>query len=389
MGESMAVLFVEDDSQSLDQFRQILPDSIANFDITWEFCQSFDKALVTLAQRRFDVVATDVYLDPPDHDDKSGLGHEQARGLEIVKAIRLVRFCPIVVFTDGPTPDDILETAFIRVVDKTQTEDLIQSITQVLNTGIPAIAKALHDEIDKEAGSYLWNFLESTWDRLKEAGLSERAILGRIIRRRAALQLGRLNPATTTPTELEEIEGAEAYIYPRISGETVRLGEILRDRASGEFSIVVTPHCHLVAQPEEPEARAEYVLTVRAVPVAAVLNRHYGDRDPWAGSDTEKRDKLRRRTQSPVGYIRGAAGGRYFFLPRFLEIPHLYCDFQQVSTFELPKLVEDHDRLAVLDAPFAEDLQASFGRFYSAVGTPNLNIEGLMDLIEPGGASST
>jgi hypothetical protein len=85
-----------------------------------------------------------------------------------------------------------------------------------------------------------------------------------------------------------------------------------------------------------------------------------------------KREKtLGAWTRSP---IRDSAArrpeDRYWYLPAFLEIPHLYCDFLQVDSIPYGELVNEFESIAVLAPPFAESLQACWTAFDAAVGLP-------------------
>ena len=68
----------------------------------------------------------------------------------------------------------------------------------------------------------------------------------------------------------------------------------------------------------------------------------------------------------------GRPEGRYWYLPHFLEIPHLYCDFLQVESIPYRQMEEEYEELAVLSPPFAESLQACYGAFHGSVGIPNV-----------------
>ena len=103
------------------------------------------------------------------------------------------------------------------------------------------------------------------------------------------------------------------------------------------------------------------------------------ERIPLKGrTDAEKADDLRRRIQSPAGF--GRPAGRYWFLPGFLSMPHLYVDLLQLESLDIKSALEDWDTFAVLDIPFAEALQSSFVRFYSAVGLPMLDPSRFADI---------
>ena len=77
-------------------------------------------------------------------------------------------------------------------------EDIVGKMEELIATGIPEIARKLHDELDCAAGSYLWGFLEDNWGALQD-NLSAPDILERLVRRRASIQIGRLDPGCLSP----------------------------------------------------------------------------------------------------------------------------------------------------------------------------------------------
>jgi|AMFO01.1.fsa_nt_gi Response regulator of citrate/malate metabolism len=382
---TLHVLLVEDEEASLQQLLQILPDSIPGYRLECDPCDKFEKALKRVELQRYDLIVTDIYRDRPEKGDK-GKHPEDAKAMDIVNAIRKTRFCPIVVFSSASPPESLTFGPFIKYADKGDPtgKDIVNKLKEILSTGIPYIAKKLHDELDRASGSYLWDFLEENWDRLRENGLAESSVLERLVRRRAAMQIGRLDPVADDPAEVETVEGVEYYIHPPVSDE-LRLGEILRHKADGSFRVVLTPHCHLAIQPGDSRPRADRILTIRAFPAKDVIAQVYtgpdgNRRNPWRGNEEQKIDKLRRRIQIPAEL--GKPAGRYCFLPEFLDIPDLYCDFVDIESVPYETILSDFDRLAVLDTPFAEALQSAFTRFYSAVGIPSLNLERMKRLIE-------
>lgn len=60
----------------------------------------------------------------------------------------------------------------------------------------------------------------------------------------------------------------------------------------------------------------------------------------------------------------------------------MYCDLLQVESIPFLDAAAMYERVAVLDTPFSEALQSCFTRFYSNVGVPNLNIEGVVHLTD-------
>lgn len=121
--------------------------------------------------------------------------------------------------------------------------------------------------------------------------------------------------------------------------------------------------------PVPKAVRAEHVVTVRTVPAKNLISKHPIE----AKSDQKKDEAIRRYINSPAEI--GAPAGRYWFLPGFLAIPDLYCDFLQLESIPLAMIKAEHNRIATLDSPFSEALQACYLKFYTAVGLPTLQPE--------------
>ena len=370
--QNLSVLLVEDDEENLDLMMKSLPKTVSGYTIEWERCSDFDEAVHRIGLRRYDLVVTDIYRDREGHEKEIV---EDEKALDILGSIRKTRFCPVVVFTDGSFPQSFETGPFIKFADKSKgNDDIVSKIEELIATDIPKIARKLHDELDLVAGSYLWEFLESKWDDLKK-DLSAPDTLERLVRRRASIQIGRLDLGVSPPTEVENVEGVEFYIYPPISGEEIRLGQILKHKNEKEYRVVLTPHCHLTVQKGETEPKTEYVLVARTVLAQDILKQY-----PPEGKDNDRKLRnLARKTQSPADL--GQPNGRYWFLPRFLNMQDLYCDFLQIESLSFDTIKSEYDRFAVLDTPFAEALQSCFNRFYSAVGLPNLQIDKFQRLI--------
>ena len=186
-------------------------------------------------------------------------------------------FCPVVAFTDGSAPKTFNESPFIKIADKSKgNDDIISKIEEVLKTEIPKIARLLHDELDRTGGSYLWEFLEMHWNQLNKGDNFTPPVLERLFRKRAAIQLGRLNPSSEAIREIENIEGIEFYICPPLSGEELRLGEIIQHKGDHTFRIILTPHCYLTVQKDGDRPKADHLLTLKTIPAKVILEKEIG-----------------------------------------------------------------------------------------------------------------
>ena len=374
-GGSLSVLLVEDDEENLDLLMKTLPETVSGFTIDWESCGDFEEAVRRVGLRRYDLIVTDIYRDGRDQEKEIV---EDEKALDILESIRNTRFCPVVAFTDGSVPKSFKEGPFVKFADKSRgNDDILNKMKELIDTGIPETARKLHDELDRAAGSYLWGFLEDNWDDLQD-GFPAPDILERLVRRRASIQIGRLVPGASLPTEVERVDGMEFYIYPPVSGAEIRLGQILQHKNEEDYRVVLTPHCHLTVQQGQTKPRAEFVLVAGTVPARDILEQY----PPEGGSVDKKLRNLARKTQSPADL--GQPNGRYWFLPNFLNMPDLYCDLLQIESLSFDTIESQFVRFAVLDTPFAEALQNCFTRFYSAVGLPGLEIDKYRHLILDG-----
>ncbi len=365
---NLQVLLVEDEPSDLEAYKRDLPAAFAAsaVQVTIHPAASFEEAmrLISDPSRRFDLILSDTFRGAHARGD--------AAVIEMVEQYRRGRFCPLVVFSASPQPAALELGAFVLWADKAPRGGIEDAIGRMLRTGIPQQARLLHDQLDSLAGSYLWEFLEEKWDALQAGGHAAPESLGRLIRRRAALQLAEIAVSEDGAQHVSEVHGLEFYVYPPITDTHFSLGEVVRHRhRANDVRVILTPHCYLVIQPNQAEPRAQYVRVVKTVPVQDVL----GDeklRSAREGSEQRRNNKLRGWTTPPSSQDVGKPDGRYWYLPAFLEIPHLFCDFLQVDSLPHEQLRTEFTSLAVLAPPFAESLQACWTAFDSAVGIPNL-----------------
>ena len=115
------VLLVDDDSANVELMASTLPTEIEGSTIRWDTCDNFDVALEWIADRRFDIVATDIYHGGPPKNTVTG----DPQGMRIQDKIRERRFSPILLFTDGSWPPDYHEGPFLKFADKSGGNDMI------------------------------------------------------------------------------------------------------------------------------------------------------------------------------------------------------------------------------------------------------------------------
>ena len=390
MNQTLDVLLTDDDPEVLAQLVALLPKEYRGYTLRWDPCGSFDDALNRIHNRRYDLVVTDVYRDQKGQKKNAESG--AAKGIINVDAIRGKRFCPVIAFSDGSMPEGFKIGPFTRFADKSPGDKhILEELGFIFDTGIPQVANKLHSELDGVGCDYLWHFLEKFWPQLTSSGCATPEILERLVRRRAATALGRLDG---TGNEVANVAGVEFFIYPKISPGELRLGEILRERSTGSYRVILTPHCLLAIQANQQKKgaagnliaqkpKADFVLTIKAVPAGPILATYFAGKT--VGAEEAAKEKKVRGVICTSPSLGETPEGRYWFIPRFLDMPDLYCDFMQIESLPFseldPSSSNRFEAVAVLDAPFAEALQARFGEFYATVGTPNLNPKYFLHLL--------
>ncbi len=361
----LQVLLVEDSSDDLRQYIRDFPAVFASRGIDADLhpCEEFEEAFASASNplHRYDLIISDTYRG--DHRNRD------AAVLQMIDIYRGTRFCPLVIYSSGVKPPSVREGAFVVWADKGRTGDIEKAINKLLDTNVPQLARKLHDDLERTAGSYLWSFLEAQWDRLNQPSQLDAEVLERMIRRRAAIQIGDIDPESEMSGVLRR-HAPEYYIYPAFEQQHFNLGDVLRSKEDAEhWYVILTPHCHLFMQDNQTPPRADHVLLVKAIGAQEVLGEKL---DKAQALEPEKQTKkLGAWARSPA-QTGGKPEGRHWYLPNFLDIPHLFCDFMRVESVAYATVVSDFDRIATLTPPYAEALQSCFSGFYASVGIPTM-----------------
>ena len=371
----LQVLLVEDSQDDMAQYKRDLPDIFKEHgcEVDIDPKDTFESGLKAARNplTRYDLVITDTYR-----------GNHQERDIamvsELIKDFRQGKFCPLIVMSSGVRPEEFNETPFVRWAGKETASNLESQIQYMLRTGIPQSARKLHDELDNAAGKFLWGFIDENWDALESSAEKDVNLIERIVRRRAAMLLSDLIPSKYASHDSRY--GLEYYIYPALDHRHYSLGDILVDkRTTRDFRVILTPHCHLFLQQGQERPKAEHFLTVKTVPITDVLRKKI--KNAKQGTEERQENKLKLWARSPA-HTERKPEGRHWYLPKFLDIPHLYCDFLQIESLPFESIKNDYRKVATLLPPYAEALQECFTSFYGSVGIPDIQTRSIMDLFD-------
>jgi hypothetical protein len=165
-----------------------------------------------------------------------------------------------------------------------------------------------------------------------------------------------------------QVHSMRYYIIPPVLNFPVT-GDLYFGEVNGieAYWILLTPTCDLLT--EHPNA--ENVLLAQCLPL-----EEQPEYQAWVKEKERNREKLERLLTN-----KRRQRDRHFFLPSALSIPNLLVDFQKLMTIPVGNL-STLNRLASLDSPFAESLAARYARYIGRVGTPDLDIDHLIDSLE-------
>ncbi|CAL92974.1 hypothetical protein [Azoarcus olearius] len=338
------------------------PDSIS-----CEKCADFFQAVELLKNQRFDLVILDL-------KDDGAPEQETLAGERVFEEIKKCRFVPVVFHTGFPHKVGDQTSPYVRVVTRADWENLRSTIKEVLDTKLPRLIR----HIEEEQRRFMWESAERIWaDDLHKDNPTDLVYL--LARRLANSLSGDVvrsffgSDGTEGAPKSEMVHAVELYIFPPISQHFL-FGDIFEKKTSGksEYFVSLTPSC------DHAQRKAEFLLFARCADLS--------DSEEWkkvqgfleaktAPSKSAVNDlKELMKDNNP----RPRLQDRYKYLPGTSFIPDLLVDLQNTLTIDREKLVSGEaglERIASLDSPFSEYLQAKMIRYFGRVGTPSLDTD--------------
>lgn len=364
------VLCVDDDEHITRQIQEFIDgeaagaaDEILQVDATTEFGES----LTLLETNRYDVIILDMRVGDP-----AAIRPEVEAGAQLLAEIQRRRFLPIIFYTGLPGLVEDHGGPLVRVVEKTEGVDrLLEEVRAVVEEGLPRLNRILMGHVEEVQRKYMWEFVGPNWNRIRESG-RDGTELAYLLGRRLAASLTEASVSNLAselgggPSATEgRYHPVRMYLMPPVSANYMP-GELLRSESpeNGEYSVLLTPACDIA------QDKAEFMLVARCVPLSTTLQ-------------FQRNNSESTRSNASKGELKKLLGNkfeRFYYLPAALDVPDLVVDFQQLATFECGELL-GFIRVAALDSPFSQALLSQFTRYFSRLGTPDLDIDAIMTRI--------
>lgn len=328
-------------------------------------CTNFYEAIELLKKERFDLVILDLKNDADDDQ-------EILAGETVFSELKECRFLPVIFHTGYPQKVSNLISPYVKVVTRGDDWKVLRStIKEVLDTKLPKLVR----HIEEEQRRFMWESAGKIW--AEDLDKNSPSDLVYLLARRLANTLS--GDAVRSFLEVDgnggapksdKIHAVELYVYPPLSKHLL-FGDILKTKIDEriEYLVALTPSC------DHAQNNAEFVLLSKC--------KYLADTNPGknvkaslvagqAVSNTASNDlsKYIRDNSTPTD--------RYKYLPGTSFLPDLLIDLQDIMTVASAELGIDagkFQRVASLDSPFAESLQAKMARYLGRIGTPDIDVE--------------
>jgi hypothetical protein len=352
----------DDVKQLLESSRAVGPDD----EIEALVVTNFDEAISQIHRQECDFIVLDL------KDDTGTLPDEESlRGKDVFDAIKRSKFAPVIFYTAFPNRVDVPETAFVKIVERSDVDRLEAALKEIFGTRMMQLSRGL----DEQKRSFMWDFVDTEWKKI-EVDENYREELAHMLARRIASGL-RMETIKSLAAK-EELDAlahpAEVYIYPPIESAILQMGDIVE--CGGVYHIVLTPTCDFVPRPNKGnKCNADYALLAKCV------EAKHSDIGQKVREELKSKgiEELSKNTLTMVTDFVLSKDTRYYFLPAVLDgLPHLVVDLQQLSVAET-HVASSCTRVATLDSPYAEHVTQRFSHYVGRVGTPDLDRNLLLD----------
>jgi CheY-like chemotaxis protein len=373
-------ILVVDDRQA-DEIAELFDknkDKYAPDEINIRKIEDFDEAIESIASSHFDLVILDIKDDSIDMDDGSEL-----RGLEVYTKIKEIRFVPVIFYTALPEYAAQEENAFVSVIERGDTEKLLDSTKYYFVGGFTRLNR--HLEIEQR--KYMWEFVSENWKELTNDIFKDQenqyiqSELTYMLTRRLAYLLRTASVRnyidSDDTSDSLNIHPIEMYLYPP-QNDTLFPGDIVLEKENGEKYLVLTPACDIAQE------KADHVLLVH---IFEIIN--HSAIAEWKESDErveeyKKQEKTIEKTQKELetaankkkgevkSLLNNRSSERYRILPGTFFLSTSVIDFQSLKVIPIAEK-DNYDIICSLDSPFREQMSQYFSTYYGRIGTPDMN----------------
>jgi CheY-like chemotaxis protein len=369
MTDSWRVVYVEDEAKYREQVKEYLEGASFPYGpLSVLPVASFAEARGLLADRKVDLLILDVFDAPIEsHDDA---------GLKLLELWKETGFAPVVLYT--ALPKDALDAAapFVHIVGKDAgVAELLAAIGRLFDGRVPQTHRAIAEHIEGSLRKYMWNFVSANWEHFEH--LTTQPEFLRLLLARLASELGNnLQPvleraygASHKDPAPHAVHPAAYYIKPPV-GTDALMGDLRI--VENQLMFVLWPSCDMVMR--DKVCKVDSVLCARTIKL-----QDTDEFRAWNTALTEKSEEKKKKAKKSLDRLfrnqrLDVQSERYHFLPKVWDISAVLVDFADLHHVPVKDLLAAKC-LATVASPFAESVSARFLRYIARIGTPDLDMD--------------
>ncbi|MBN2597651.1 MAG: hypothetical protein JXR82_12810 [Marinifilaceae bacterium] len=355
----MNLLIVEDDKIAIQTYKDNIElfNKDKSFTIVPDIKEDLKIAREALKANNYDAAIIDLKLSP----------NIDLEGMEIVDEIRNYLRFPIFIVSGSIGQVSYEENVFLKKRSRdSDFQQLLKEIVAIYDTGITNIL-GKSGQIDKYLNKIFWDHLSNSldvWinDKNRNPVEKERSLLRyTLLHIQEYLEL-------TEASNFEEYVPAEIYIIPPIK-EQIFTGDLLNDK-DGDRYIVLTPSCDLAH-----EGKTDSILLIK------IENHEIEIAELKSTIRANESNRKVNEAKSSLKSLISNKKNKYHFLPKYKNLEEGLINFHNLKTVTKKTVREDYLRIASLNSNFVKDIIARFSYYYSRQGSPDFNIDEILDSI--------
>jgi len=374
--ENIKILAIDDDPVITKQIVDFFDGTeIEGYKIFVKTENDFEKGNKLLQEEDYDIL--DLYRGNASEQNQDRIGKEILESIKSTVPIAVIFYTGLTKYVEDDTSD------MVRAISKTSSnglKDLQNELEGLIKTGLPLIRKRITTHAHNIIREYYWDVVDNHSDFIKK----DKGLLEYLLVRRLAATLNKegISKIFGKTISTDKIHPLGFYIYPPAQNDFYEMGDILQKNDDHSFHVVLTPSCDLAHQ-----GKAEYILLIPVILLKETSE--YKKYVECKKKNTEESlKKLPSLKDSLSKLIGSRKTDRFFFLPynEFIGMPNIVLDFQQGFNYKLEKNNEyklpEFKKVAKIDDPFAQDMLAAFIRNKNRPGSPDIDDEHIITLID-------
>ncbi|QNR23650.1 hypothetical protein [Croceimicrobium hydrocarbonivorans] len=367
--EILKILIAEDDDSELQTYKDAIKTFNQEYNGTYSIeaimCRTEEDGRENLAKFQNDFCGAIIDLN------LSGIAAGKREGNNLIMTIYDSLRFPVFVVTG--TPGDIdknlpSDNLFLKVITRGEKDfiEIYREILSIYETGVTKIL-GKRGQVEKRLDEIFWKHLSNSFDFLLNSG-KDSNYKEQILLRYTLAHLQEYLDLDENSGGFLYYEATEFLLTPVIK-KTPYTGEIVRDKSTEEYFVILTPACDMAQE----KARSILLAKIELKSEEGTLRDFISlaKKEPKSYEDAKKVDAAKDRLQEVIRN----RWPKYHLVPGSNLMETGLINFQKLKSIKVKELRGGFDRIAQINGAFVKDIIARFSYYYSRQGAPDLDQE--------------